>query len=161
MNFRDYQNEATRTANFENPTNVRVLVSALGLVGEAGEAGEIVKKNVGHDHPIGVTREKLANELGDVLWYVADLASVYGLDLDEIAKQNVEKLRKRYPNGFSSADSVRRVDAEPTTYQRPLFPASYYLAALKRVSPVIYHKMIDNLVQAVRDEERARTETNG
>lgn len=112
MNFRDYQNEATRTANFESLTNVRVLVSALGLVGEAGEAGEIIKKNIGHDHPIGTTREKLANELGDVLWYVADLANVYELDLNEIARLNLEKLRKRYPNGFSSADSVRRVDTE-------------------------------------------------
>lgn len=51
-------------------------------------------------------------------------------------------------------------DTRPaTTYRRSLLPASSYLAALKRVSPVIYHRMIDNLVQAVRDEERVKMQT--
>lgn len=112
MNFREYQDEAARTANIDGVDGVRVLVSALGLVGEAGEVAEIIKKHIGHGHKASVTQEKLANELGDVLWYIADLANVYDLDLGEIATQNVEKLRKRYPNGFSTADSVRRVDAE-------------------------------------------------
>lgn len=113
MNFREYQAEATRTANLDSIDGVRTLVSALGLVGEAGEVGEIIKKHIGHGHSASVTREKLANELGDVLWYIADLANVYELDLREIAEQNVEKLRKRYPNGFTTADSVRRKDVEP------------------------------------------------
>lgn len=110
MNFRQYQAAAKRTANLDGVDGFRVMVSALGLVGEAGEVGEIIKKHIGHGHKADVTQAKLIDELGDVLWYIADLANAYELDLNEIARLNLEKLRKRYPNGFSSADSVRRVD---------------------------------------------------
>lgn len=54
----------------------------------------------------------MAEELGDVCWYVAEMASGLGLLLEEIMAQNIEKLRKRYPDGFDSERSVHREDAD-------------------------------------------------
>ena len=97
MNFSDYQSEASQTAlyprrlsNLEYPT--------LGLAGEAGEVANIVK-NIQRDHG-GVLndeiREKLKDELGDVLWYISACADELGLTLDEIAEYNVQKLARRH-----------------------------------------------------------------
>lgn len=108
MNFVNYQVEAERTANSELLPNIRILVSALGLAGEAGEVGNIIKKQIGHKHDYDTAVAKLKDELGDVLWYIADLANAYQLDLNEIAVQNVGKLRRRFPNGFSSEASINR-----------------------------------------------------
>jgi len=85
---------------------------ALGLAGEAGEVCDLLKKHWGHKHTLDV--DKLQKELGDVLWYVAALASQFGLSLDLIAVANVQKLTARYPDGkFSSAASIARVDVKP------------------------------------------------
>ena len=81
---------------------------ALGIAGEGGEIADYLKKVVFHGHPLD--RARLADELGDVLWYLAALASTTGLSLGEIAEGNVAKLRRRYPEGFSQSDSLRRVD---------------------------------------------------
>jgi len=97
MNFEEYQTEASATAlyprrmsNLEYPT--------LGLAGEAGEVANVVKK-IQRDHA-GVlneeTREKLKDELGDVLWYISACADELGLTLTEIAEFNVRKLAKRH-----------------------------------------------------------------
>lgn len=115
MDASEYQQLAARTLidapDWKIPDEELMLVwNAIGLAGEAGEVAELVKKGVFHRH--GVEREKLAKELGDVLWYVAALATKAGLDLGEIMTANIEKLRVRYPNGFSSGDSVARVDVE-------------------------------------------------
>lgn len=78
----------------------------LGIAGEAGEVADVIKKEVFHDHPEDT--EKIKKELGDVLWYVAAVATVYKLDLEDIAVANLEKLKKRYPDGFSSERSLNR-----------------------------------------------------
>lgn len=113
MTAAEYQAEAARTlidgAGVALTGRDLMLVwTALGLAGEAGECVERVKKGVLHGH--GLDAPTLAGELGDVLWYVAALASVAGLDLDAIMARNVAKLRARYPDGFSSADSAARRD---------------------------------------------------
>ena len=97
MKFEDYQSEASQTAlyprrleNLEYPT--------LGLAGEAGEVANIVKK-IQRDHCGVVTddvRDKLKDELGDVLWYISACADELGLTLSEIAEFNVLKLAKRH-----------------------------------------------------------------
>jgi NTP pyrophosphatase (non-canonical NTP hydrolase) len=97
MNFEEYQAEAKQTAlyprrlqNLEYPT--------LGLAGEAGEVANIVKK-IQRDFGGEVTnetRQKLKDELGDVLWYISACADELGLTLREIAEYNVEKLAKRH-----------------------------------------------------------------
>ena len=85
-----------------------LAINALGIAGEAGEVADLVKKHVGHGHPLD--RNKLAKELGDVLWYVAALAHDIGLDLSTVAALNVVKLRRRYPDGFSTERSINRVE---------------------------------------------------
>lgn len=97
MNFEEYQTAAGRTAlyprrleNLEYPT--------LGLVGEAGEVANIVKK-IQRDHGGVITDEiklKLKDELGDVLWYISACADELGLTIAEIAEFNVNKLAKRH-----------------------------------------------------------------
>lgn len=110
MDFTTYQQLAARTASPDADMEKRRLIAALGLTGEAGEVAELIKKEIGHGHPANA--EKIAKEVGDVLWYAALLATLYGLDLGEIATANIEKLRTRYPEGFSTEDSLERRDTE-------------------------------------------------
>ncbi|VXB38073.1 nucleoside triphosphate pyrophosphohydrolase family protein [Nocardioides sp. AX2bis] len=96
MDCNDYQRAALRTArDVDAPDEFMHLV--LGLVGEAGEVAEKVKKLV-RDHGSDLDRldrDDMAAELGDVLWYTAVLASFLGLSLDDIAQGNVTKLADR------------------------------------------------------------------
>lgn len=116
MKLNDYQNEAMRTSP-GNPGD-RLTTFALGIAGEAGECADLVKKHIGHGHPLD--RDKLVKELGDVLWYVAGLAHEVGASLEQVAQANVEKLRLRYPNGFTTADSLARRDVAPKLTEEQL-----------------------------------------
>lgn len=93
--FARYQALALRTARGYPDPGLTRAIRALGLAGEAGEVVELVKKEVGHDH--APDPDRIAKELGDVLWYLAGLAEAYGLSLAEIAERNVAKLAARYP----------------------------------------------------------------
>lgn len=125
MKLNDYQNEAKRTAPRDPkayPTALQKIFDdywyfdgvamfdrmtwALGLTGEAGEVADLLKKGYGHGH--GVDTEKLKKELGDVLWYLAVLADAFGMTLEDVARANVEKLRARYPAGFTVEASKNR-----------------------------------------------------
>jgi NTP pyrophosphatase (non-canonical NTP hydrolase) len=110
MELDSYQEQARRTMNNGPALSVeqRLANFALGVAGESGEVADYLKKVVFHGHPLD--RARLADELGDVLWYIAALASAAELTMSEIAAGNVTKLRRRYPEGFSEADSLRRVD---------------------------------------------------
>ena len=103
MNGNEYQKLAMRTANEEcfNLAN-----AGLGLSGEAGEATDIIKKHLFHGHKL--KKEHLAKELGDVMWYVALNATIIGYDLEEITQMNIDKLKARYPEGFSEYKSQHR-----------------------------------------------------
>ena len=91
MNLNVYQDHAVATLGPDrNP-----LMLALGVGGEAGEVMEIMKK--GHRPDKTVDIPHLEEEIGDVLWYLATLADYYGLDLEDIAENNLDKLGKRYP----------------------------------------------------------------
>jgi NTP pyrophosphatase (non-canonical NTP hydrolase) len=102
-----YQQSAMR---FHVPDPVRLAAYGLGIAGEAGECADLIKKHIGHGHPLDVVKLKL--ELGDVLWYVAGLAELAGLTLSEVASANLAKLEKRYPSGFNTADSIARRDVK-------------------------------------------------
>ena len=106
-----YQTDALRTAKGE--PHERVLEAALGLAGEAGEVADLVKKRNFHGHE--VTPEKLAEELGDVLWYIAIMADAIGFTLEDVAAANVAKLEARYPDGFDEARSKFRPRAQGQT----------------------------------------------
>ena len=114
MTLDAYQRAAARTGGSDlRDENLfkGLSCAALGLTGEAGEVADLVKKVVHHRHPLdAATREKLVKELGDVLWYVAHAASVLGVTLDHVAAVNVEKLQRRYPNGFETARSLSRTE---------------------------------------------------
>lgn len=98
----DYAAAAMRTAS-----EVGVLHAALGLVGEAGEVADHLKKAAFQGHPFDAAH--LAEEVGDILWYCAMMAEALGMSLDTIAAANLQKLQERYPDGFSSERSVNRV----------------------------------------------------
>ena len=84
-----------------------VLINGvMGLCGESGEAIDIVKKHLAQGHPLD--REKLAKELGDIAWYLAETAYAIGYPLEEILQMNIDKLKARYPEGFSSENSINR-----------------------------------------------------
>jgi len=90
MNFKEYQAKATSFAIY--PATHKVLYPTLGLCGEAGEVAEKVKKQVRD----GVfNRHEVAKELGDVLWYLANICNDIGYNLDEIADLNLNKLSSR------------------------------------------------------------------
>ena len=106
MELDEYQRLALRTAGHRESTAKVLTYTALGLTGESGEVAEIVKKTFYHGHPLDV--DALRKELGDVLWYLAVMADGLGLSLDQIARENIEKLRARYPEGFSEVRSLNR-----------------------------------------------------
>ncbi len=108
MDLSEYQRESRRTAEY--PREAWLAYPALGLAGEAGEVAEHAKKAI-RDHGGKVSddrRAAMSKELGDVLWYVAQLASELDLSLDEIAKQNLEKLFSRQARGVLSGSGDDR-----------------------------------------------------
>ena len=100
MNFNEYQTRARTTAMYPDRDH-NYIYPTLGLVGEAGELANKVKK-ISRDHG-GVLDEAqtqtIAEELGDVLWYASNLASELKLPLDEVATRNLEKLASRKVRG--------------------------------------------------------------
>lgn len=112
MTFNEYQQETMRTASCEMNTNINPLLlnGVMGLNGEAGEALDIVKKYIFQGHPLN--REHIAKELSDCAWYLAVAAEGCGYTLEEIINMNVEKLRKRYPDGFSVEKSLHRAEGD-------------------------------------------------
>jgi len=107
MTFDEYQTLALRTA--ANTANDRLLLNGvMGLCGEAGECIDILKKHTFQGHELD--RDKLVDEMGDCLWYLATLAQGLDVALSDVARHNVEKLQKRYPEGFETARSVNRTE---------------------------------------------------
>lgn len=111
MTINDYQKEALRTANTEKLSDKELLTNGvLGLTGESGECADIVKKHLFQGHELD--SEKLANELGDVAWYLAVASYAIGYSLEAVLQMNVDKLRKRYPDGFSAERSIHREEEQ-------------------------------------------------
>jgi NTP pyrophosphatase (non-canonical NTP hydrolase) len=113
MEVNEYQKLAARTLidkpGFEiSNRDIMAVWDAIGLAGEAGEVVDYIKKGVFHRH--GIDLEKVEKELGDTLWYVAALCTTLGLSLSVVMEKNIDKLKIRYPNGYSSEDSLKRID---------------------------------------------------
>lgn len=124
MKVNDYQNLAMRTNDGlctsrvlktiedfvsapGSPDTGDLLNGALGITGEAGEVADMIKKHVFHGH--GLDTDALVKEIGDVCWYVALLCTAIGVDMASVMEKNIEKLKTRYPEGFSSEASINRV----------------------------------------------------
>lgn len=103
MTLDQYQEETARTST-QAGDDLRVL--ALGIAGEAGEIADLVKKHFGQGHPLN--EEKIGEEIGDCLWYLARMCHVLGYSFEWAAAANIVKLRKRYPDGFDPQRSINR-----------------------------------------------------
>lgn len=111
MTGSEYQREALRTASGMIYDRHGMLMNgALGLCGESGEVADIVKKATFQGHELDEAH--IAEELGDVAWYLAIAAHAIGYSLDDIFQMNVDKLRKRYLDGFEVERSVHRPEYE-------------------------------------------------
>lgn len=109
MDFSTYQQLASRTMN---PALGREETLQHALYMSCAEVGEIhslfQKKYQGHD----ISREHLVKEIGDVCWALAELCTVCNINMDEVARTNIEKLQARYPNGFSADKSLNRAEGD-------------------------------------------------
>ena len=106
MTINEYQQLAMTTLNPALSQQDVLLNGVMGLCGESGEAIDIVKKHLHQGHPLD--REKLIKELGDIAWYLAETATALNVTLEEVLEGNIEKLRRRYPEGFDTAHSLHR-----------------------------------------------------
>lgn len=107
----NYVNSEGCATDFETDIKVGDLINGvLGLCGESGEVSEHIKKAIFHKHILD--KEKIVKELGDVLWYVAMCCHSLNVSLDDVMQGNIDKLKKRYPNGFSTTESINRKEAE-------------------------------------------------
>ena len=109
MDLRDYQTRSRRTAAYPD-AGANIVYPTLGLAGEAGEVAEKIKKLIRDDGGVlgDERREALGAELGDVLWYVAQVATEAGLDLDDLAQANLDKLASRQQRGVLSGSGDDR-----------------------------------------------------
>ena len=106
MEINEYQTLAMTTLNPALSQTDVLINSVMGLCGESGEAIDIVKKWLAQGHQLD--KEHLAKELGDIAWYLAEAATALDLNLEDILEANIEKLKKRYPEGFDIHRSLER-----------------------------------------------------
>ena len=110
MEVNEYQKQAMTTLNPELNKKDVLINSVMGLCGESGEAIDIVKKWLAQGHELD--KERLIKELGDVSWYLAEAATALDVPLEDILKANIEKLKKRYPEGFDTEKSLVRLQGD-------------------------------------------------
>ncbi|MBE5775903.1 MAG: nucleotide pyrophosphohydrolase [Clostridiales bacterium] len=106
MTANEYQKLAMTTLNPALSPRDVLINGVMGLCGESGEVIDLVKKHLHQGHPLD--REKLIKELGDVCWYIAEIATALDVPLENVLAQNIDKLRARYPEGFSAQRSQHR-----------------------------------------------------
>jgi NTP pyrophosphatase (non-canonical NTP hydrolase) len=113
MDSGNYQHKAKRTLIEKPETELNdksqmVLWCSVGLSGEVGELLNHLKKYIFHGEDF--LRDYAIEEVGDILWYLSSICTILNIDLSEAMRGNIEKLKKRYPNGFTQLDSIARVD---------------------------------------------------
>ena len=108
MTINEYQELAMKTLNPELSRKDVLINGVMGLCGESGEAIDIVKKWLAQGHELD--KVKLAKELGDIAWYLAETAYALDIPLEDILQGNIDKLAKRYPEGFSAEQSRNRTE---------------------------------------------------
>jgi len=106
MTVNEYQKLAMTTLNPQLSKKDVLINGVMGLCGESGEAIDIVKKWLAQGHELD--REKLAKELGDIAWYLAETATALDLSLEDVFQANIDKLRRRFPEGFDAERSINR-----------------------------------------------------
>lgn len=109
MDFQEYQEKSRKTALYPN-VGENFVYPTLGLAGEAGEVAEKIKKVIRDKASVvdDETRKDIQKELGDVLWYVSQIASELKLSLDEVAEGNIKKLYDRMDRGVLKGNGDNR-----------------------------------------------------
>lgn len=109
MTGNEYQYLASRTINKNLTVRDMELHAIHGMAGEIGELHSIYQKEYqGHD----VDLEHIKKELGDLLWFIAEYCTSYDWNLEEIMQMNIDKLKKRYPDGFEKEKSLNRKEGD-------------------------------------------------
>lgn len=112
IDWKEYQRDAMRTLAVHNYRDM-ALNAATGIASEAGEINEIYKKRFFHNHPESEENQiHLKKELGDLMWYVALVCYCEGFDMEDVLKTNIDKLKARYPDGFSTEKSMNRKEGD-------------------------------------------------
>lgn len=111
MNFAEYQNGVRRTWKVEDTDLTQwqkeVVFCETGISGESGELSEMIKKGIFHGQPELLDPAKVQKELGDLLYYVTQMATLFGLLIEDVARVNNLKLQARYPDGFVKGGGIR------------------------------------------------------
>ena len=101
-----YQKLAMKTVNPELTKKDMLVNGVMGLNGESGEVIDVVKKHMFQGHDLDV--DKIKKELGDVMWYVAEVCEALDFSMDEVMEANITKLSNRFKNGFTKEESINR-----------------------------------------------------
>ncbi len=102
--LKEYQELCKLTAKKFETKDHEILTWGLGIAGEAGDVASCIKKTVSHNND---QREGIKENIGDAMWYMAMICNFYGWNLQDILNDNLEKLKKRFPNGFTLKDAAR------------------------------------------------------
>ena len=104
-NLREYQKICRATAKKFKSREMEILTWGLGIAGEAGDVASCIKKTFAHQNN---QKEGIKENIGDVFWYAAMICNFFNWDLQEILEGNINKLKKRYPKGFSIRKAKRK-----------------------------------------------------
>jgi len=108
MNLKEYQETCKKTSEKFETDEKEILTWGLGVAGEAGDVAGCIKKTFSHNND---QKEGIRENLGDTMWYIAMICNFFNWDMDKVLEENVKKLKKRYPNGFTFEDAKRdRID---------------------------------------------------
>ena len=108
MTINEYQKLAMTTLNPALSQKDVLINAVMGLCGESGEAIDLVKKHLHQGHDLD--KEKLIKELGDIAWYLAEAATALEIPLEDVLQGNIDKLKKRFPEGFDTQKSINRAE---------------------------------------------------
>ncbi|MEK6886014.1 MAG: nucleoside triphosphate pyrophosphohydrolase family protein [Nanoarchaeota archaeon] len=104
MNLKEYQDICKTTAKKFDNSDVEIATWGLGIAGEAGDVASCIKKTFAHKND---QTQGIKENIGDTLWYSAMICNFFGWNLQEILDENVDKLKKRYPQGFTIENAKR------------------------------------------------------
>ena len=105
ITLKQYQKACKATAKKFETDEKEILTWGLGIAGEAGDIAGCIKKTYSHDND---QTAGVRENIGDTIWYAAMISNFYGWDLQEILQENLEKLKKRFPKGFTLEDAKRK-----------------------------------------------------
>jgi len=106
IDLEEYQKFVKKVAKkFKNPSE-EIMTWGLGITGEAGDVASCIKKTFAHGND---QKAGIRENIGDTFWYMAAISNFFGWDIEEIIGENMVKLKKRYPKGFTNIKAKRKM----------------------------------------------------